>query len=348
MPASAQQSTDSSPGKRNVPAPDVGAVVVSPRLSQAFVAIDLEEQFLAAEYPAILTLLLADRTTGRNIVWATDQYAHLGSGYQPPAEITPQAITGVHARVVQPRIHKAQGLRSDRTRGRGEVFTPSWLCNQQNNQCDDAWFGRPGVFNHAGSRSWTVRAEPIRFDLRGDRTWQMYVDERRMEAACGEAPYLVSRYDTTTGEPIALSRRIGLLDRKLRVVTENASSPAEWCEWARRAFESVYGFEFQGDNLLLARENLFATYVESAVSALATMPLPAELARIAEIISWNLWQMDALTGHPPLQTPTTHVDQPGLFDDDRGNDVRPCTLRDWRELRNHRYQDLAKPKAQRT
>lgn len=347
MSASARQSINSLPAKPDVPAPSGGAVVVTPRLPEAFLAIDLEEQFLAAKYPAILKVLLSDRTTGRNIVWATDQYAHLGPGYYSPNEITPRAITGAHSRVIQPRIQKHKTLRSDRTRGQGEVFTPSWLCNEQNNQCDDLWFGRSGVFNDAKHRSWDAQLAPIRFELEG-RTWQEYVDERRMEAACGEAPYLVSRYDTTTGEPIALARRIGLLDRKLRVVTENASDGAEWLEWARRAFESSYGFECQGDNLLLARENLFVTYVESAVSALGTMPSPAELARIAEIISWNLWQMDALTGHPPLQVPLAAADQLGLFDEARTEEVSPCIVRDWRALRVHRYQDLAKLEPHRT
>jgi hypothetical protein len=320
----------------------MGAVRVAPRVAEALFAVDLEEQFLAAKYPAVLKALLSDRTTGRNIVWATDHYAHLGRGYQPSDDITPSAVTGLHAGVIQPRIHKGEVLRSDRTRGRGEVFTPSWLCNQQNNQCDDVWFGRSGVFNDSGYRSWNVRSEPICFEALGERTWQMYVDDRRMEAACGEAPYLVSRYDSTTGEPIALVRRIGLLDRKLRVVTENASSDVEWFEWARRAFESVYGFEFQGDNLLLARENLFATYVESAVSALGTMPALDNLRQIAEIISWNLWQMDALTGHPPLQVGPTHIDQLGLLDDERAELVRPCMVRDWRDLQEYRYQDLVR------
>lgn len=47
------------------------------------------------------------------------------------------------------------------------------------------------------------------------------MDARRIEISCGEAPYLVSRYDTVTGEFIELLSRIVLLDRKLRVVTEN-------------------------------------------------------------------------------------------------------------------------------
>ncbi|MBO7084803.1 hypothetical protein J6W20_02645 [bacterium] len=41
-----------------------------------------------------------------------------------------------------------------------------------------------------------------------------------MEITCGEAPYLVSRYDVTDGtlkiQPIA--GRVGLLDRKLRII----------------------------------------------------------------------------------------------------------------------------------
>ena len=79
---------------------------------------------------------------------------------------------------------------------------------------------------------------------------------------CGEAPYLVSRYDTVTGEIIPIDRRIGLLDRKLRVVNENAASEEEWLTWARRAVQSCYGYEFQGDNLLLARQNILFSYIE--------------------------------------------------------------------------------------
>jgi hypothetical protein len=28
-----------------------------------------------------------------------------------------------------------------------EVFTPSWICNAQNNLIDNTWFGRDNVFN---------------------------------------------------------------------------------------------------------------------------------------------------------------------------------------------------------
>ena len=71
------------------------------------------------------------------------------------------------------------------------------------------------------------------------------MDSRRLEITCGEAPYIASRYDAATGEIIPLERRIGILDRKLRIVNENATDEDEWFKWAFRAFQSVYGYEYQ-------------------------------------------------------------------------------------------------------
>ena len=58
--------------------------------------------------------------------------------------------------------------------------------------------------------------------------WQKYVDARVLEITCGEAPFLVSRYDVETGEVIPVPDRIGLLDRKLRTVNENAQTEENW------------------------------------------------------------------------------------------------------------------------
>ena len=50
----------------------------------------------------------------------------------------------------------------------------------------------------------------------------------------------------------------------MRVVSENAKNEDEWLKWTVRAFQSVYGYEFQGDNLLLlARENLLHTFIDN-------------------------------------------------------------------------------------
>ena len=67
-----------------------------------------------------------------------------------------------------------------------------------------------------------------------------YVDERRMEITCGEAPYLVSRYNAATGKIIPLKQRIGLLERKIRVVKENSDNETDWLKWSKHAFLNLF------------------------------------------------------------------------------------------------------------
>lgn len=40
-------------------------------------------------------------------------------------------------------------------------------------------------------------------------------------------------------------------------MNENTESYEDWLKWTTRAFEATYGFEYQGDSLLIARINLF-------------------------------------------------------------------------------------------
>lgn len=135
-----------------------------------------------------------------------------------------------------------------------EVFTPSWICNQQNNLIDEAWFGRKDVFNtesinERGEQVWLQTNECIEFPV--GKTWKDYVRDVRLEIICGEAPYLVSRYDTTTGEQIPIEKRIGLLDRKLRAINENVDNSTEWLKWAQTAYRSIYGYEWCRYNILI-------------------------------------------------------------------------------------------------
>lgn len=195
-------------------------------------------------------------------MWATDDYKDIGANHQTDAEITVASITGKYAGIIAPRVYKSRDLQIARTKRKAEVFTPSWICNLQNNLVDEAWFGREDVFNRTDEKSWVATTEKIEFSSKQSRSWMAYVDERRLEITCGEAPYLVSRYDAATGEHIPLKQRIGLLDRKLRVVFENTNNETDWLKWSERAFEATYGFEYQGDSLLLARENLLATYAD--------------------------------------------------------------------------------------
>lgn len=238
------------------------------------------------------------------IIWATNDYAAEGNDYQFSCEICPELITGSHADLIMPRVLKDKMQQVARSKGKAEVFTPSWMCNAQNNLVDEAWFHRKNVFNtevvrEDGTHTWTPTEGKISFEETG-KTWEDYIRDTRMEITCGEAPYLVSRYDTTTGEEIPIERRIGLLDRKMRVINENVKDLDNWKKWAKIAYRNIYGFEWQGDNLLLAREALFYTvldYYEDIQKRLGMKPKklhPLTMQSFAYIISWNLWQMDGL------------------------------------------------------
>ena len=102
---------------------------------------------LSALSAEVLATLLRDHTTGRNIFWATHDYEALGSAYDYHAEILPELVTGEHGMVVRPRVLKSKENQTDRSKDMAEVFTPSWICNAQNNLIDEAWFGRKDVFN---------------------------------------------------------------------------------------------------------------------------------------------------------------------------------------------------------
>ena len=243
-----------------------------------------------------LNILLKDRSTGKNITFASNTY----NGMDFASEITKKLIDGDKV-IFRPRVAKSQKEQVKRTRKKAEVFTPSWICNMMNNQCDQEWFGRDDVFNSEQNKQWETVEKRIVFPV--GKTWKDYVLARRLEITCGEGPYLVSRYDTVTGEMIPLSQRIGILDRKLRVINENVKAHRTWNQWVYRAFESTYGYEYQGDNLLMARINLLETFCEYSRARWESEPSQESIKRIARIISWNIWQMDGLLGTLPRQKP---------------------------------------------
>ena len=281
----------------------------------------------------VLQILLIDRTTNRNIIWGTDDYEPLGKEYNSHYPILFELITGKNSGVIQPRILKTKESQGNRTKGKAEVFTPSWVCNAQNNLVDNAWFDSENIFNKETEKRWETTTKKIKFPDKKDRTWQKYVDERRLEITCGEAPYLVSRYDAVSGEPLELKDRIGMLDRKMRVVAETTESEEEWLKWSERAFQSVYGFEFQGDNLL-------ASYCDYMEDKLHRQPTEKELINIGKIVSWNLWQMDGLSYTIPYEEAVDPREQMTLFDLQEKDKKSLCIIKDWRAKRIYTFQDL--------
>ena len=318
--------------------------------------LDALINFDSAEVKATIKILLQDKSTKQNIIWATDTYSNYGLYFEDTAQITDELVSGAYSRLIQPRVYKALEAQSNRTRKHAEVFTPSWICNLMNNYCDEEWFGCKDVFNRQDGESRVTNRERIEFPK--GKTWKDYVDSRRLEITCGEAPYIVSRYDTTTGDMIPTEDRIGILDRKLRVINENVTDDAEWIKWVYRAFQSVYGYEYQGDNVLIARINLLMTFVDYYTERYKKAPESQELKKIANIIAWNIWQMDGLKGTVPLGKPREEVQQLSWFGDvgnsfsesdiplfeqtvsaDEGTE---CMIYDWRADRSIKYSELKK------
>lgn len=253
-----------------------------------------------SRYPTrILETLLKDRSNDSNIIWAGNEYEDLGAGYMRDDWITIDKITGFFSGVIKPRIAKEHDRRFHRTKIHAEVFTPSWLCNQMNNDIDTVWFGTRSAFNVEKKQTWATTTNPIPFPKKKGHGWHAYVESPRMEIACGEGPFVCSRYDTVSGDQLPVSERIGFLDRKLRVVTEKTKTRNEWVKWALKALKASYGFEYQGDNLLIARINVFETFCEHLQERWNAAPTTEEMNQAACVVSWNFWQMNGFTCAAP-------------------------------------------------
>jgi hypothetical protein len=232
-------------------------------------SIDIREDYLLKK-GNLLEILLQDKTTSKNIIWATDSYESKGEMFVPLAPITIDLVTGTHGSLIQPRALKSKEEQLYRTRDKAEVFTPLSIVKQMNDACD------------------TKRVTK--------NNWQEYVALLKLEITCGEAPYIVSRYDPVSDkqELLPLPKRVGFLDKKMSVVSKYCVTSDDWLKWSKIAFQSSYGYEWQGDSLLIARENLlytFIDYYEDKFNKAPTLNLQKE---IAEIIAWNIFQMDGL------------------------------------------------------
>ncbi len=280
----------------------------------------------------VLNLLLKDRTTNKNIILATDVYNNVAF----TTEITKKLVLCGSIDIC-PRVLKSIEEQTQRTRKKAEVFTPAWICNKMNNHCDAEWFGRENIFNIEQDHDWIPTTEKITFPK--GKSWKDYVNSKRLEITCGEAPYIASRYDMATGNRIPIEKRIGILDRKLRVINENVNTYKSWNQWVYQAFKSVYGYEFQGDNLFIARINLLETFCEYTRHRWNIEPSDSSLKQIANIISWNLWQMDGIHGIIPCIGAVQEKEpyQMNLFEmmgiaeetEDKLTETIDCNIYDW-------------------
>ena len=282
---------------------------------------------------ALLNILLKDRTTGRNVIWATDSYITHGKRndpFLPTKQVKPELVTGKYGLLIQPRAVKSKEEQKRRTKDKAEVFTPLKIVKEMNGAIDQA----------------------MGANLPSDHTWQDYVKALKLEITCGEAPFIASRYDPTKSGKDAttpIGGRVGFLDYKLKVVSKHTETAEEWLHWAEQAYKASYGYEWQGDNLLIARENLLYTlrdyYDDFCENKLRPHNIKYkklttdQLEQFAEIISWNIWQMDGLkyvkpmSCKPTIQKPAPiDKNQQTLFPEEKPKKVRieceGCRLND--------------------
>ena len=244
--------------------------------------IDIREDYLLKK-DKLLEILLQDKTTGKNILWATDSYETMGQLFAQLAPITTDLVTGKNGNLIQPRAIKSKEEQLLRTREKAEVFTPLSIVKQMNDACE------------------TKRVTK--------NNWQEYVGLLKLEITCGEAPYIVSRYDPVSDsqELLPLKKRVGFLDRKMSVISKYCDKLEDWIKWSIIAFQSSYGYEWQGDSLLIARENLLYTFIDYYEDKFKKSPSLKLQKEIAEIIVWNIFQMDGLKYVIPMSCTTEKV-----------------------------------------
>ena len=129
--------------------------------------IDIKENQLLKIDQELLEILLQDKTTGKNIIWATDNYISHGDSYAPDKEILIELITSRNGNIIKPRVEKSKLEQQKRVKQKAEVFTPAWICNAQANLVDDAWFGRKAQFNieDVATKTWKTLTDKIEFHI---------------------------------------------------------------------------------------------------------------------------------------------------------------------------------------
>lgn len=259
--------------------------------------------------------LLYDFTTKKNIVWATDEY-----GFKPSDMITVEDIA-----LIKPRYAKNAEQQKARSKNKAEVFTPAWIVNEQLNLVDGAFFGRENVFNVANGKTWKATEK---IDFKNALEYGEYIRANRLEITCGEAPYITTRYEMETGKEIPVKERVGILDRKLRAITENEKNKSCWIALAMIALQSVYGYDYSGDNVYLARCNVLETVKEHYKDVFNEVVPVFLIADMVAIIAVNIFQMNGLSNTTPTCT--------------NGNDGIKTKIYDWANCKEITFESLYK------
>lgn len=273
-------------------------------------------------HPDLLKILLKDQTTGENIIWATENNELASQSFGDKSIFVDKSIGMNEAQFIKPRTEKLISEQKLRTKGRAEVFTPTWIVKKM------------------------VSTVDLEFQ---ELSLTQYVEKKWLEITCGEAPFIISPYNSVTGESIAVNERVGFLDKKLQRINREINELKQWLKFVKKAFKSTYGYEFQGDSLLIARENLLNTFIEYYMDKFSEMPDLNSVKEIAKIISFNIVQMDGLKYTIPLTGSIQQeamIEQISLFGfEDEVNEQEeagiPVEIKNWHESKMILFQSIA-------
>ena len=126
-------------------------------------------------------------------------------------------------------------------------------------------------------------------------------------------------------------------------VTIYKRTDGKWSDSQGNTYTQVLDYEFQGDNLLIARINVLLSFVEYMQDRLKRFPTKKEVNKILNIIAWNIWQMDGITGLIPFGKPQEIMED--LFKDNYNDTVDKfvsdeCRIYDWRSKCSLTYNSM--------
>jgi len=282
---------------------------------------DMNETHLLRKSEKLLNILLKDHTTGSNIKWGTDSYINHGSSFRSNQEIKSDLITGWYEGFIRPRAEKELDIQLDRQRNKAEVFTPSWMVKLQVDAALENMQDLPLID---------------------------FIQTKWLEITCGEAPYMVNRYDMNTGDIIPLNNRVGFIDVKFNKLNEEIELEDKWVNLALEIYKASYGYEYQGDSLVLARENLILTFIDNYFYMFGAFPNEKLLLKVSQIVSINVFQMDGLTYEIPYSVGEEGSDiQLNLFEEieaaetEENKEPQLARIKLWNKNKNIEFKEIA-------
>lgn len=271
----------------------------------------------------VLEILLTDFTTKKHIYYANTDDSH---SFTEPLTINSNPVS---------RVLKTNSDKTNRKKKMAEVFTPVWTINKMLNSIEES-SGFKNSFTVGEDKNYKCCDDYKQ--MSGDELAN-YLKFTYLEITCGEAPFITTRYDTISGEDVPLEDRVGILDRKFKILNlVGKSDPVLYFRLAVSTIKSVYGFDYQGDSLFLARKNVLLTFIENFVDTFNVYPPEIILVNIAIIIQRNFWQMDGILYTLPFESDKRLKDKMKT----KYPDELYCKIYDWQNRKEIYFKDMVK------